>query len=547
MMTLKARSARVERRALTVRWMAAAALGVLLLFSGAHPFALLLTGVLLAAGAALELAWRLPRLAPAFVPASFGLRIFDGVLLIGASLHPAVRADNLWLAAVPLVLIESHVHRNHRRMVLTIGIFGLAAGLVYLLGGFSAGQFMLAASGLALVSVLSIIVVAMSAREEKLARHDSRFGAMISCSSALATSRDLAAMLFQTLKVAVNEVQGDAGYVMLVDEQHAGRLRSEVAFGAHGEFDFPESLAVGAGLSGYVVQMSQPIAIQGTDGRSLECDGIESTAAAAISVPLTSRVYIGTHDASREQTLGALTVLGGTGGASFGADDMELLRSIGSLMAVAVSNARMEGRQRATFLRTLESLATALEARDDYTRGHSQRVCELSLLIAEHLGFSEEAMEELRVGTILHDIGKIGVPDAILNKPGRLTEEEFAIMKAHPVIGYDICRPLMLTEGVLLIIRNHHEKLDGSGYPDGLKGGELPPSLRIVCVADAFDAMSSRRPYRGVMDIGHVLAELNKGAGVQFDPVVVEALRDLLPTERVQACYRSCWGGEAAA
>ncbi len=144
----------------------------------------------------------------------------------------------------------------------------------------------------------------------------------------------------------------------------------------------------------------------------------------------------------------------------------------------------------------------------------------------------------------LTDIGKIGVPDSVLNKPGRLTDDEFAIMKVHPVIGYDICKPLMLPDGVLMIIRNHHEKLDGSGYPDLLKGGELPPSLRIVCVADAFDAMSSRRPYRGVMDIESVFAELSRGAGIQFDPVVIEALRDILPSSRMQECYRQYWQPE---
>jgi putative nucleotidyltransferase with HDIG domain len=290
--------------------------------------------------------------------------------------------------------------------------------------------------------------------------------------------------------------------------------------------------------------MNQPIALRNQDRKSLECDGLELGVRSVISVPLSSRILIGSHESGMEQTLGALTVMGDPSGAAFGPDEMELLCSMGSLMAVAVSNARMEGRQRTTFLRTMESLATALEARDEYTRGHSQRVCEVSMMIAEHLGFTGDALEELRIGTILHDIGKIGVPDSILNKRGRLTDEEFAVMRSHPVIGYDICKPLMLDDGVLMIIRNHHEKLDGSGYPDQLRGGELPPSLRIVCVADAFDAMSSRRPYRGVMDIESVFSELSKGAGIQFDPVVVEALRDLLPTERMQACYRMYWNPE---
>ncbi|MER3495951.1 MAG: hypothetical protein C4320_03570 [Armatimonadota bacterium] len=218
-----------------------------------------------------------------------------------------------------------------------------------------------------------------------------------------------------------------------------------------------------------------------------------------------------------------------------------------ALLASAVYNSRMEERQSAIFLRTLESLATALEARDDYTRGHSRRVSDVSAMIGRRLDLHFEALEELRIGTILHDIGKIGVPDAILNKPSRLLDEEFNVMRQHPGIGYEICRPLMLSAGVLMVIRNHHEKLDGSGYPDGLKGGELPLPLRIVCVADAFDAMSSRRPYRGVMDMRHVVSELSKGAGVQFDPVVVEALKELLYSGQMDSLYRAFWSGDIAA
>jgi putative nucleotidyltransferase with HDIG domain len=211
------------------------------------------------------------------------------------------------------------------------------------------------------------------------------------------------------------------------------------------------------------------------------------------------------------------------------------------MVAVAVANSQMELRQRTTFLKTLESLAKSLEARDTYTQGHSQRVCDVSIYIGEELGLSAEALEELRVGTILHDIGKIGVPDQVLNKPGRLTDEEFEVMKSHPVIGYEICKPLMLSDGVLMIIRNHHEKLDGSGYPDGLKGGELPLSLRIVCVADAFDAMSSSRPYRTTMEMSKVLGELARGAGTQFDSVVVEALKNILSSERMHQIYADQW------
>ncbi|HTQ12173.1 MAG TPA: HD domain-containing phosphohydrolase [Fimbriimonadaceae bacterium] len=472
------------------------------------------------------------------------VRGLDCLFWVGIALSPTFHADRLWLATIPLLIIEANTRRSALRLIAMAGLVVAAAVAMEATHAMSLKEAGVLAGAVAATGVISFLVVGMSAREDELQEHDRRFGAMIASTSALANSRDLHSMLDQILRLAVEEVGGDSGYVMLIDEDRPEQIRTEVAYGERGKFEMPERLEAGDGLSGYVVKTSQPIALRNRDRRPIECDGIQLGVRSAISVPLCSRVLIGTNECSHEQTLGALTVIGDPNGPSFGPDEMELLCSMGSLMAVAVSNARMEGRQRTTFLRTLESLATALEARDEYTRGHSQRVCEVSLMIAEHLGFGPDAIEELRIGTILHDIGKIGVPDQVLNKPGRLTDEEFAIMKQHPVIGYDICKPLMLADGVLMIIRNHHEKLDGSGYPDRLRGGELPLSLRIVCVADAFDAMSSRRPYRGVMPIEEVLGELSKGAGIQFDPVVVESLRELLPTNRMQDLYRSYWRPE---
>lgn len=472
------------------------------------------------------------------------IRGADCAILVGLTWSKTYYPCNLWLVTVPLLMIEANTRRSTFRLAALVGVIIAVAIGLFATKTIGLVQFETIAGVTALTGIFSSLIKSMSMREDRLQQHDRRFEAMISSSSALAKSRDLNAMLDHILKTAVEEVGGDSGYVMVLDEDNPSQLRTEVAYGAKGEFELPDSLRLGEGLSGYVVEMSQPIALHNKERKTLECDGIDLGVRSVISVPLTSRILIGSNESGQEQTLGALTVIGDPSGSSFGPDDMELLCSMGSLMAVAVSNARMEGRQRTTFLRTLESLATALEARDEYTRGHSQRVCEVSLMIAEHLGFTGEAIEELRVGTILHDIGKIGVPDSILNKKGRLDDEEFAIMKSHPVIGYDICKPLMLDDGVLMIIRNHHEKLDGSGYPDGLRGGELPPSLRIVCVADAFDAMSSKRPYRGVMDTDEVFRELSKWAGIQFDPVVVEALRELLPTARLQNLYRQYWQPE---
>jgi putative nucleotidyltransferase with HDIG domain len=390
-------------------------------------------------------------------------------------------------------------------------------------------------------SLFGIALAAYQSREINLNQRDRRLTAVLAVGGGLSDIPDLRQMMLHTLKAAVDETRATCGYIMLLSEDDRTELITEVAYAQDGEFEFPERIEVGSGLSGYVAKMAQPITLAvETDGNE-DFDGVNTGVRSAAAVPLISRGYQRASQAPGETVMGVLTLLDTNDSQAFDDAEMELLRTFSSLIAVSVTNARMEERRRATFLRTLESLATALEARDEYTRGHSQRVCEVSLMIGERMGLGVDALEELRVGTILHDIGKIGVPDAILNKRARLTDDEFVVMKSHPVIGYEICRPLMLSEGVLMIIRNHHEKLDGSGYPDSIKGGELPLSLRIVCVADAFDAMSSRRPYRGVMEMGTVLAELGKGAGTQFDPVVVEVLKELLNSERIHQLYKQFW------
>ena len=482
--------------------------------------------------------------------ATMGLRVaracvlLDGLVALVATLDRRWGGDVLWPVPILSLLAEAVAFRQWRVLWKVSALYLLVpagALLTHRVTPAQAGQaFAAVLAGAAVSHVLS----ALRGRDDRLDVGERRLKALVESVTSLASSLDLGTMLATSLKVALRESSGTAGYVLLTDETDPHRLYAEVASGKEA-FDFPETIEVGQGLSGYVVQMRQLVAMANHDGQG-ECDGIELGSRSAVSLPLTARVYQGSTDAAEDQILGALTVIGPDGRKDFDGTDLQVLQSIGSMMAVAVANARMESRRRTTFLRTLESLATALEARDEYTRGHSQRVCEVSMMMGEALGFTAEALEELRVGTILHDIGKIGVRDNILNKDARLNDEEFAVMKTHPVIGYEICKPLMLSEGVLMIIRNHHEKLDGSGYPDGLKGGELPPPLRVVCVADAFDAMSSRRPYRNVMAIERVVAELSKGAGVQFDPVIVEALKNLIATERLRDLYRQYWEPDAA-
>ncbi|PIU58192.1 MAG: two-component system response regulator [Deltaproteobacteria bacterium CG07_land_8_20_14_0_80_38_7] len=171
----------------------------------------------------------------------------------------------------------------------------------------------------------------------------------------------------------------------------------------------------------------------------------------------------------------------------------------------------------------LFSLAGALEAKDFYTKGHSDRVAEVASLIARKMGLSERDLDAIRKGSLLHDIGKIGVKESILLKPDKLTDEEMAHIKSHPKRGYDICSPLRSIEQSLPIIRSHHERIDGEGYPDGLKGEKIPLLAKIIAIADAFDAMTTDRPYRKGMSKEQALKifenELNSG---QWDPKIVK-------------------------
>lgn len=468
------------------------------------------------------------------------LRFLDVVALTGLSFVGPFQGENVWLLAVPGILSEGLINRSIYGVIRLTGA-AVIVPVFSLVQGRDQSTALSAIALLVLAAFAGVILRAYRGREQALQARDERLDTVLNCAAALAASTDLRSMISHTLKACLSELDATCGYVMLVSREEKDVLISEAAYSLDGEFEFPRRLQVGTGVTGYAVKMGQPIAIHNSEDEQLDMEGVNLGARSIASVPLVARNYMGPAQASNEEILGAMTVLGNSENSFANPDDIQLLQSLAALVAEAVSNAHMEERQRTTFLMTLETLAKSLEARDVYTRGHSQRVSEVSLLIGERMGLTAEALEELRVGTILHDIGKIGVPDSILNKPGRLTDEEFVIMKSHPVIGYEICQPLGLSEGVLMIVRNHHEKLDGSGYPDGLKGGELPLSLRIVCVADAFDAMSSRRPYRDVMAMSRVLAELSAGAGVQFDPVVVETLKELLSTEEMNNVYRNQW------
>jgi putative nucleotidyltransferase with HDIG domain len=202
----------------------------------------------------------------------------------------------------------------------------------------------------------------------------------------------------------------------------------------------------------------------------------------------------------------------------FGAADLQLADALAASVSAGIESARLLRQQRDLFLNTITMLAQAVELRDQYTGGHTARVTAYSLMLAAELKVSADDMELIRVGTPLHDIGKIGIDDAILRKPERLTADEYALMKLHTVKGDEILATCAELSAVRPIVRSHHERWDGGGYPDGLAGEAISPLARIVAVADAFDAMTSNRPYRLGMSPEAAFAEMARQSGRQFDP-----------------------------
>lgn len=183
------------------------------------------------------------------------------------------------------------------------------------------------------------------------------------------------------------------------------------------------------------------------------------------------------------------------------------------------------------YMESIETLRFTVEAKDPYTRGHSDRVSEYSVLIGKNLGLSDEDLKTLRLGGLFHDIGKIGVPDSILLKESKLTDDEYSEIKNHPTIGAHILSNATIFKDIIPIVKHHHERYDGNGYPGKLKGEDIPYFARISAVADAFDAMTSKRTYRNSLPLDVVKEEIEKCKGTQFDPTIADIFLDILNTQ----------------
>ena len=236
---------------------------------------------------------------------------------------------------------------------------------------------------------------------------------------------------------------------------------------------------------------------------------------------------------TQKEVIGVLNVHLPKDKSSFSDWELKFLSMLGDEISLMIDNINLYQSIEKFYIELVETLAKIIDAKDSYTADHATRARMRAVKLARKLNVSEKLLKNIEYAALLHDMGKIGIDERIITKPGKLTDEEYKEMKKHPQIGYHILSPIEFLRPVAEIILYHHEWYNGSGYPDGLKGEEIPLGSRIVSVIDAWDAMTSDRPYRKALSKDEAIKELKKSAGIQFDPKVVDAFLELLEEEEI--------------
>jgi putative nucleotidyltransferase with HDIG domain len=347
-------------------------------------------------------------------------------------------------------------------------------------------------------------------RTESLTKKVLELATLYEMSRALGSTLDLDVLLDSVLDSALRIFNVDSGYVMLRDKA-TGTLDLRAWRGMTAVR--PDDRAIRSSMSDWVVRQGRPLIFNPPQDATAE-EHVDSVtgALAALCVPLVSG----------EGVIGAICVGSRERDYRFSSDDVRLLSTIANHVTIAIGNIELFSSLQEAYLATVRSLAAAVDAKDPFTRGHSDRVALYAKAIAEKLDLSGEQCVALEMAAYLHDIGKIGIREAILLKPGKLDAEEMGQMRHHPLIGANILRPVAFPWPIAPVVRHHHEHYDGEGYPAGLKGEEIPLLARILTVADAYEAMTADRPYRGGRTQDDAIQELYRCQGSHFDPRIVE-------------------------
>jgi putative nucleotidyltransferase with HDIG domain len=327
------------------------------------------------------------------------------------------------------------------------------------------------------------------------------------------------------VQIAAGEAKADRVSLMLIGEE-SHELSIVASKGIPRHVVRSTRMRVGEGIAGYVAQKGQVLVInkQNDLEPSLQRRLRLPDVGPAMSIPLVSLPLL-----SEGKPIGVLNVCRPKSAPPFSNSDVNLFSILADQATIALRNAQLFQKVRDLYLGAIQSIALTIQAKDAYTHGHSNKVAEYTVALARAMGLSSETVENLRVAALLHDIGKVGVREEVLNKPGPLTPEEYDHVKTHPLVAERILRPITELGDIVDCIKHEHENWDGSGYPSGLQDGDIPLGSRIIAVVDAFHAMTSDRPYRKAMSIEKAVRILREGAGKQWDPRVVEAWLDIVP------------------
>jgi len=347
-----------------------------------------------------------------------------------------------------------------------------------------------------------------------------RLSALNQISRMLGMEHDKEQIYRMAVSLPAELLQAEMGLLFLFDED-LNELVLEYSQGhgepkKHSRLVHPDNRS----LAGWVALNKKPLLVE--DFESQYDFPVSSRAGYARKTALSVPIMI------KEKLIGVISLINRKTDTPFTNEEKTLLTTIASEAAMAINNTLLLERIQKNYFSMIQSLIVAVESKDVYTRGHSERVTQYSVLIAEQLGLTLEQLGIIQQAAALHDIGKITVELSILNKPTTLSEEEYEKIKLHPLVGYKILEPIDFNENVKLAVLQHHEKLDGSGYPSGRMGEDILLEARILAVADAFDAMTTHRPYRNALSVKDALNEMRYHTGTQFDPEVVNVLNRIV-------------------
>lgn len=355
-----------------------------------------------------------------------------------------------------------------------------------------------------------------------------RLSALIAIIGQIGSTLDRDHILRMIIDYARELLNAEASSLFLLDEQ-TGDLILLLASNLNAVSVEQLRIPAGKGIIGHVVATGETVLVADTSQDERHYSGVDQTSGfvtrSILAVPMrTHTVVLGSErGATEERIIGGLEAINKLEG-TFDQEDVQLLTILASQAATVLQIANLYADANELFLDVTKALTAAIDAKDPYTEGHSQRVCDFSVEIAREMDLNPEMIHHIRIGSLLHDVGKIGIPDAILTKPGRLTDEEFNVMKMHPSIGERIMSQVRMLHTELPAISEHHERLDGRGYPKGLTGEQISLAGRIVATADVFDAMTSDRPYRGALSVEEVFDFMRNQVGNHFDGACVDAL-----------------------